>query len=156
MRRYKKPFTDEVKILEAINAFLPAVGHHSFSFRWPEEGNGGSGSYYHIGRMNVPQAVMKDVCAKNGIVLAEHWRSSFGRGKWNIFDHCWIKSRFGETKVERSLTGGVRNCDNAEARAYYDAQHARSVAAISGAIDTDGLEAAIAIKKALKASGEYL
>lgn len=154
MRRYKKPFTDEAKILQAINDFLPATCHVSFSFRYPEEG--GSGSYFRIGRMNVPKVIWDKVLADNSITMAEHYRSSTRGIKTVYFGFCYIKSRFGETKVDRYLQGGVKYCDNAEARDFFNGQHQKSVEAICAQIDGGDIEAAKAEKKRLKAAGEYI
>lgn len=154
--------SDEAKILALVNAFAPAVERHSWhlSSDRQRQGYAMDGGYYRLGSgrgaVNVARSDWKRFLADHAIVMAEHWNASYARSlsKPRIFNHCWIKSRFGETKVERDARGGIRSCDNAEAREFYASQHRASLGQVIDLIDARDLPAAIAKKKALRRAGE--
>lgn len=162
MSRVPTLCTDEAKIVALLNAYTPAVEKHSWALSSERERQGFpmGGGYFRIGSgragANVARADWKRIIAEHGISMAEHWNASYARSlsRPRIFNHCWIKSRFGETKVERDQRGGIRSCDNAQAREFYAAQHRASLDQVVALIDARDLPSAIAKKKALRRAGE--
>ncbi len=157
MRRYKKTSGDVEGILAVINNFVPATQHFSWSVL-DADGNRAHGTYFSIGKFRVAKELWDKILAENSITMAAHARVSYRNAfRPKYFGECLIKSRFGETRVLRNLGGGgVRECDNPEAKLFYDEQNAKSLERFGDVLDNDGLEAAKAEKKRQLSTGEMI
>jgi hypothetical protein len=148
--------TDDVEgILAAVNAYKPITYHHSWSLS-QALGFKVGGAYVKVGGLKMPQKQFESLLAERGIKLAEHFRSYIGPARPRNYDFRRIKSRFGESVVERDLSGDVINCDNDEARAFYDAAARAAVEEISQLIDGGDIEAAKTAKRRIKREGQSL
>lgn len=153
IRRIKKACTDEAKVLEAINAYLPMTSHYS---RCLADDGTVLGVHWKISGMNVRQALMEKIWKEHGIAMAVHYGESRWRNK--IYNWRMIKSRFGETKVTYHPGGTPRWSDKHEALEYATRRFEGDVKAISEALhggSDDPLSAAKAVKKQQQAEGRW-
>lgn len=154
-RKIVKVCTDEGKILEAINAYLPMTSHYSRSLA--DDGNG-LGVYWKIGGMKVRQSLMEKIWKDHGIKMATHYAYAVHRLRDKIYNWRMIKSRFGETKVTYTPGGSPRYSDKLEAFQYAVRMYDSDIRAINEALHSgadDPLSLAKATKKQQQAEGRW-
>lgn len=151
-RRIPKITTDDAEILAAINAYEPVTFHFSNNLRISE----GESQYAKIGRVKAFKSQYDRLIKENGIKMAEHYRSSRQGWKSKVYGWRLLKSRFGETRVDRYFQGGVRSCDNEEAKEFYNNLSRQAMDEVIAAIDDGDLEKAKKIKRGHVRAGKII